>query len=130
MSITAYAVQDVDLDVSTAGSIAQSLRALREGCTDQAVMEVVTLMATKPMKVPLQDINCFTLVPVNLLAFSSIVSQGYSTFSSQTLLTVLALPLMHRPMMLPPLAFLARLPFACILTCQCILAVPLLAQWG
>ena len=49
--IVAYTVQDVDLDVSTAGSIAQSLRALREGCTDQAIMEVVTLMATKPMKV-------------------------------------------------------------------------------
>ena len=45
------ATQDVDLDVSTAGSIAGSLKALREGCTDQAVMEVVTLMATKPMKV-------------------------------------------------------------------------------
>ena len=39
------------MDVTTAGSIAQSLKALREGCTDQAVMEVVTLMATKPMKV-------------------------------------------------------------------------------
>lgn len=44
-------VQDIGMDVTTAGSIAQSLRALREGCTDQAVMEVVTLMATKPMKV-------------------------------------------------------------------------------
>lgn len=40
------------MDVTTAGSIAQSLRALREGCTDHAVMEVVTLMVTKPMQVP------------------------------------------------------------------------------
>lgn len=39
------------MDVTTAGSIAQSLRSLREGCTDQAVMEVVTLMVTKPMQV-------------------------------------------------------------------------------
>lgn len=44
-------MQDIGMDVTTAGSIAQSLRALREGCTDQAIMEVVTLMATKPMKV-------------------------------------------------------------------------------
>ena len=44
-------VQDIGMDVTTAGSIAQSLRALREGCSDQAVMEVLTLMATKPMKV-------------------------------------------------------------------------------
>ncbi|DBA78387.1 TPA: hypothetical protein ACH3X2_007892 [Trebouxia sp. C0005] len=40
----------LSLDVSTAGSIAQSLQALREGCADKAVMEVVTLLATKPMK--------------------------------------------------------------------------------
>ncbi|KAL0046957.1 hypothetical protein WJX82_002966 [Trebouxia sp. C0006] len=40
----------LSLDVSTAGSIAHSLQALREGCTDKAVMEVVTLLATKPMK--------------------------------------------------------------------------------
>ena len=52
------AMQDIELDVSTAGSIAESLRALREGCTDQAVMEVVTLMATKPMKV---QTACHTL---------------------------------------------------------------------
>ena len=44
-------MQGVSLDVSTAGSIARSLQALREGCTDKAVMEVVTLLATKPMKV-------------------------------------------------------------------------------
>lgn len=40
----------LSLDVSTAGSIAHSLQALREGCADKAVMEVVTLLATKPMK--------------------------------------------------------------------------------
>lgn len=44
-------MQGLSLDVSTAGSIARSLQALREGCTDKAVMEVVTLLATKPMKV-------------------------------------------------------------------------------
>ncbi len=44
-------IQGLSLDVSTAGSIAHSLQALREGCTDKAVMEVVTLLATKPMKV-------------------------------------------------------------------------------
>jgi hypothetical protein len=44
-------MQGLSLDVSTAGSIAHSLQALREGCTDKAVMEVVTLLATKPMKV-------------------------------------------------------------------------------
>ena len=46
-----WVVQGVSLDVSTAGSIACSLQALREECTDKAVMEVVTLLATKPMKV-------------------------------------------------------------------------------
>ncbi len=44
-------IQGLSLDVSTAGSIAHSLQALREGCADKAVMEVVTLLATKPMKV-------------------------------------------------------------------------------
>ena len=44
-------MQGLSLDVSTAGSIAHSLQALRQGCADKAVMEVVTLLATKPMKV-------------------------------------------------------------------------------
>lgn len=65
------AVQDINMDVTTAGSIAESLRALREGCTDQAVMEVVTLMATKPMKV-CPALNLPPLLPPPPLApFSS-----------------------------------------------------------
>lgn len=39
------------MDVSSAGTLARSLQALRTAVLDPAVMEVVQLLATKPMQV-------------------------------------------------------------------------------
>ena len=58
-------LQGLSLDVSTAGSIARSLQSLREGCTDKAVMEVVTLLATKPMKVKVSPLQTLTSLTYN-----------------------------------------------------------------
>lgn len=44
-------MQGLDVDVSSAGSLARSLQALRDAVLDPAVMDVVQLLATKPMQV-------------------------------------------------------------------------------
>ena len=43
-------MQGLEVDVSTAGSLARSLQALRDAVPDPAVMDVVQLLATKPMQ--------------------------------------------------------------------------------
>lgn len=44
-------LQGLEVDVSSAGSLARSLQALRTAVQDPAIMDVVQLLATKPMQV-------------------------------------------------------------------------------
>lgn len=69
-------VQGLEVDVSSAGSLARSLQTLRDAVQDPAVMDVVQLLATKPMQASLHaqngcadvyDMSCTALLHPSLV---------------------------------------------------------------